>query len=60
MKERTIAGDIRRIRELLTAGEPGAIIHKEYYGTFLQILDSIEAKAKRMQDALKAKRPNDG
>lgn len=53
MKTRTIAGDIRRIRKLLTAGETGAIIHKEYYGTFLQILDSIETKAARMQDALK-------
>lgn len=53
MKERTIAGDIRRIRSLMKLSETGAVIPKKDYGRFLEILDSIEAKANRMNDALK-------
>lgn len=52
MNERTIAGDIRRIRCLMRYAEHGAFIEKEKYGRFLELLDSIEAKAKKMQDEI--------
>ena len=55
MKTRTIAGDIRRIRSLMRLGpEVGScVIRRKDYGELLKLFDSIETKAKRMQDALK-------
>lgn len=55
MKTRTIAGDIRRIRSLMRL-EPdihGCVLRRTEYAEFLILLDAIETKAKRMQDALK-------
>lgn len=55
MKARTIAGDIRRIRSLMRLGPDigSCVIRREDYGELLKLFDSIETKAKRMQDALK-------
>lgn len=55
MNARTIAGDIRRIRSLMRLGPDigSCVICKEDYGEFLKLLDAIETKAKRMQNALK-------
>lgn len=54
MKTRTIAGDIRRIRSLMKLGPDigSCVIRREDYGELLKLLDAIETKAKRMQDAL--------
>lgn len=52
MKERTIAGDIRRIRRLMRYTDQCAFIGKSDYGRFLELLDSIETKAKMMQEEI--------
>lgn len=54
MKTRTISGDIRRIRTLMRLGPDigSCVIRRKDYGELLKLFDSIEAKAKRMQEAL--------
>lgn len=51
MKEQTIAGDIRRLRDLMTIHN-GSVLIKMDYCELLKLFDSIETKAKRMQDSL--------
>lgn len=53
--EKTIAGDIRRIRSLMKLGPDigSCVIRREDYGELLKLFDAIETKAKRIHDALK-------
>lgn len=47
-KERTIAGDIRRIRKQLIPCEDGKFV-KIDYGELLKLFDEIETKAKKLE-----------
>lgn len=52
MKKQTIAGDIRRLRNRMTIHNGSVLIKMDYF-ELLKLFDSIETKAKRMQDSIK-------